>query len=327
MTEPELTIGQFGPADAVKSLPRRRPGAHKWSVGGVMIVAGAPGYVGAAILCAMAAGRAGAGIVNLAVHRPWIPSIAPVVPEASFTILPDGDLGSTSSRLLETVAEKASKCAAFVVGPGLGDDDYARQLVSALLGISARRQGASLGFGSTQAQSANDHGGKSLLEFERPIVVDADGLNALATIDDWWVRLPEQRLVLTPHVGEMSRLMNLPTDEIVADPERVAMAAAKRFRQSVLLKGNPTVVTDGRTLFRAIDAPLSLATAGSGDVLAGTIGALLAQGLSLLDAANLGVFAGIRAARRLEVDLGTLGVIAGDLPRAIAIELAALERA
>jgi NAD(P)H-hydrate epimerase len=275
----------------------------------------------------MAAGRAGAGIVSLAVHRPWIPSIAPVVPEVSFTILPDGDLGGTSSRLLETVARKAEKCSAFVVGPGLGDDDYARDLVAALLGLSGRRQSGSLGFGIGRAQSENSRTGASLIDVGRPIVVDADGLNALARIDEWWARVPAQRLVLTPHVGEMSRLLDIPTSDILADPERAAITAANRFRQTVLLKGNPTVVTNGSSLFRAIDAPPSLATAGSGDVLAGTIGALLAQGLSSLDAANLGVFAGVRAARALEVELGTLGVVAGDLPRAIAKELAVLEQA
>jgi NAD(P)H-hydrate epimerase len=85
-------------------------------------------------------------------------------------------------------------------------------------------------------------------------------------------------------------------------------------------------VTDGKTIHRATDAPPSLATGGSGDVLSGTIGALLAQGLSLVDAANLGVYEGVRAARRLEQELGTLGLVASDLPRAIAVEMASLER-
>lgn len=327
MTELNTIIREFGTDDARSVYPRRTPGAHKWGVGGLFVIAGAPGYVGAAILCCMSAGRAGAGIVNLAVHRSLIPAIAPAVPEIGFTILPDSDLGSTTGRVLETIARKAAKCSAFVVGPGLGDDDYARDLMAALLGVSGRRQSASLGFGITGTDTSANDSGQSLLQYQQPILVDADGLNALAKIDAWWMRIPERQLLLTPHVGEMSRLLDMPAEAILGNPEQTAIDAANRFHQVVLFKGNPSVVTDGRVLFRAGDAPTSLATAGSGDVLAGTIGALLAQGLSLIDAANLGVYVGTRAARRLETELGTLGIVAGDLPHAIAIELAALERA
>jgi ADP-dependent NAD(P)H-hydrate dehydratase / NAD(P)H-hydrate epimerase len=327
MTEQGVTIRTFGPVEAANALPRRTGGAHKWGVGGLLVIAGAPGYVGAAILCTMAAGRAGAGIVNLAVHRSLVQSVAPAVPEIGFTILPDGELSGATGRVLETIGKKAAKCAAFVVGPGLGDDDYARDLVAALLGVTDSRQSATLGFGLARPQLAADRSRQSLLDYQRPILVDADGLNALAKMDEWWRHVPAQHMLLTPHVGEMSRLMDIPADTVQANLEQVAVDAAKRFRQVVLLKGNPTVVTDGQSLFRASDAPASLATAGSGDVLAGTIGALIAQGRSLMDAANLGVFVGVRAARRLEQELGTLGIVAGDLPRAIAIELAALERA
>jgi NAD(P)H-hydrate repair Nnr-like enzyme with NAD(P)H-hydrate dehydratase domain len=83
VTEKALDTRSFSPTDAARVLPRRVPGAHKWSVGGLMIIAGAPGYVGAAALCAMAAGRSGAGVINLAVHRSLVPSISPLVPEAS----------------------------------------------------------------------------------------------------------------------------------------------------------------------------------------------------------------------------------------------------
>jgi NAD(P)H-hydrate epimerase len=165
----------------------------------------------------------------------------------------------------------------------------------------------------------------SLLQFEKPILVDADGLNALARIDQWYDHVPEFRLVLTPHVGEFSRLTGRPADEMLNDPQGAAVEAARAFKQTIVLKGNPTVVTDGSVVVRTADSPPSLATAGSGDVFAGVIGALLAQGLSAIDAASLAAYVGVRAARRLEGELGTLGVIASDLPRAIAIELAAIE--
>jgi NAD(P)H-hydrate epimerase len=326
MTDSGVTIREFGTEDARRVLPRRPAGAHKWGVGGVLIVAGSPGYVGAAALCAMAAGRAGAGIVNCAVHRSLVTAIVGVVPEAGFTLLPEGDMGTTGKRVLDAIDKKAEKSAAFVVGPGLGDDDYARDLMIALLGLAEQSPILSLGFGVPRGQVSEAAERHSLLAYDKPILVDADGLNALARIDDWWTRLPEGRMVLTPHVGEFSRLMDMETREILADPEGAAVSAALKFRQVVLLKGAPTIVTDGTTIYRATDAPPSLATGGSGDVLSGTIGALLAQGLSLVDAANLGVYAGVKAARRLETELGTLGLVASDLPRAIAVELAALER-
>jgi ADP-dependent NAD(P)H-hydrate dehydratase / NAD(P)H-hydrate epimerase len=326
MTDTGVAIREFGVEDARRVLPRRPAGAHKWGVGGLLIVAGSPGYVGAAALCAMAAGRAGAGIVNCAVHRSLVTAIVGVVPEAGFTLLPEGDLGTTGKRVLDAIDKKAEKCAAYEVGPGLGDDEYARDLMIALLGLTEKSAISSLGFGVPRGQSADSADQRSLLAYEKPILVDADGLNALAKIDEWWTRLPEGRLVLTPHVGEFSRLMEMESDEVLADPERAAVNAARKFRQVVLLKGAPTIVTDGVAMYRASESPASLATGGSGDVLAGTIGALLAQGLSLIDAANLGVYAGARAARRLESELGTLGLVASDLPRAIAVELAALER-
>ena len=198
--------------------------------------------------------------------------------------------------------------------------------MTTLLGLTERASHSSLGFGipRSQAPDASEH--HSLLAYERPILVDADGLNALAKIEDWWTRLPQNRLILTPHVGEFGRLMEMSPEDVLASPERVAVAAANRFRQVVLLKGAPTIVTDGTVVIRASDSPPSLATGGSGDVLSGMIGAFLAQGLSLVDAANLGVFVGSRAARRLEQDLGTLGLVASDLPRGIAVELAMLEQ-
>ena len=326
MTDAGVTIREFGRDDAIRILPRRSAGAHKWGVGGLLIIAGSPGYVGAAALCAMAAGRAGAGIVNLAVHRALVSAITPVVPEAGFTLLPEGDLGTSGHRVLDAIEKKAEKCHAFVVGPGLGDDDYTRDLMTTLLGLTERASHSSLGFGipRSQAPDASEH--HSLLAYERPILVDADGLNVLAKIEDWWTRLPQNRLILTPHVGEFGRLMEMSPEDVLASPERVAVAAANRFRQVVLLKGAPTIVTDGTVVIRASDSPPSLATGGSGDVLSGMIGAFLAQGLSLVDAANLGVFVGSRAARRLEQDLGTLGLVASDLPRGIAVELAMLEQ-
>ena len=124
-----------------------------------MIIAGSPGYVGAAALCAMAAGRAGAGIVNLAVHRSLVSAITPVVPEAGFTHLARGRLGTSGNRVLDRSRRRPEKCHAFVVGPGLGDDDYARDLMTTLLGQTERASHSSLGFGIPRSQppDASEH--------------------------------------------------------------------------------------------------------------------------------------------------------------------------
>ena len=321
-----LTTHRFTAADASRVIPRRTTGAHKWEVGGLLIVAGSPGYLGAAALSAMAAGRVGAGIVNLAVPRALIGPIATLVPEVAFTAIPDGDLGTNGSRLIESIKARAERCSAFLVGPGLGDDTFAEDVVRALLGLGKSNARSSLGFGVASSRASDEDERPSLLSYERPIVVDADGLNILAGIDDWWNGIPDNRLILTPHVGEMSRLLDATTDDVLAAPDAAAVEASRRFRQTVVLKGSPTIVASGSDVYPAAESPRSLASAGTGDVLAGAIAGLLAQGLTPLDAANLAVHAGSLAALTLESELGELGLVASDLPRAMAIELANIAR-
>jgi NAD(P)H-hydrate epimerase len=158
------------------------------------------------------------------------------------------------------------------------------------------------------------------------VVIDADGLNWLAKQDEWWKLLPEGRVVLTPHAAEMARLTGKEQEEINADPVAAAREAAAKWGQTVVLKGTKTIIATADGSITSIDMPLSLATAGSGDVLCGSIGAFLAQGLSGADAAALAAFVGSRGAFRLAERFGTLGVVASDLPVAIAEELATLER-
>jgi NAD(P)H-hydrate epimerase len=287
---------------ARRLLPRRDFGAHKWGVGGLIIVAGSPRYHGAAILCCMAAGRAGAGIVNLAgppeigtalmMHAPEtaIIPIAEYEPEAAAT----------------AIAEQAQRVHAIVVGPGLGLDSFADRLLTRLFGFD----GADPVVGGTL-----------------PALVDADALTWLSNIESWHNRVQPGSLVLTPHLGEMARLVGRSTAELsTEDPVALAQSAATRWRQIVVLKVGRTTVSDGQRTSVAGDAPPSLATAGTGDVLAGTIGAFLAQGLSAFDAARLAIYAGPRAARMVERTTGTLGLIASDLPLAVARVLARLER-
>ena len=310
---------------AIAALPRRAAGAHKWGVGGVVIVAGAPGFVGAAALCAMAAGRAGAGIVSVAVPHGLGETITTLVPEAVIILLPTGDSPAIARRACDAIEPWLAKSTALVVGPGLGQDETANALLGSLFGTGASRP--ALGFaGSARAGSESTPIGL-LEQTDKPVVIDADGLNWLAKQPRWWERLPAGRAVLTPHVGEMARLLDTGADQVLADPLSIVREAAARWNQTILLKGGFTAVSDGARTLVAADAPPSLATAGSGDVFAGTIGAFLAQGVAPVDAAALAIHVGALAARRVETRTGVLGLIASDLPLAIAEELARLERA
>lgn len=308
---------------AASVLPRREPGAHKWGVGGVVIVAGSPPFAGAAALCCAGAGRSGAGIVSAALPRSIAPVVVGLVPEVTVVILPEGDSNSVATRAADAIGERLGRSQAMVVGPGLGNDAATAGLLGTLFGFTKTR--GSIGFGTAAPGAVTTALEGTIAMAGKPVVVDADALNWLAEQENWWERVPARLLVLTPHVGEMARLLAVDVDEIVAEPERIARESATRWGQTVVLKGGRTVVAGADGAIVAADAPPSLATAGSGDVLSGSIGALLAQGLSGPDAAALAVFVGCRAAERVSGQYGTLGVVAGDLPMAIAAELHALE--
>ncbi len=322
---------KLGPNDAtidrdyaLTVLPRRPFGAHKWGIGGLVIVAGAPGFAGAAILSALAAGRAGAGIMNVAVPRSLAGTVVLHVPEAATLSLPEGEAAG-NRRALELLEKKLEKSAALLVGPGLGEDEAADALMGALFGGKAARTRIGFGFGATT--SLDDGSEQGIAQAAgKPMVVDADGLNWLSKQPDWPALLPAGTAILTPHVGEMGRLLGKESAEAIADPVATVRDAAKAWGQTVVLKYGYTAVSDGERTLVAEDAPVSLATAGAGDVLAGTIGAFLAQGLAPIDAGASAVYVGMRAARRVEERVGTLGLVASDLPLAIAEELAALER-
>ncbi len=320
--EPNTTIND---QMAATLLPTRLPGAHKWSVGGVLIIGGAPGYIGAPALAARAAGRSGAGIVSIASSRSAVASIATLVPEATFVPLPDGDAHSSADRANDLIGERLERCKAVVVGPGLSQDDQATALLAVLFGRKSRKHGSPFGFGSSAVNSTNDRD-VQLLGAEKPSVVDADAITWLSTQDSWWSSMQPGTLLLTPHEGEMARLLDVSAEDLSVSREELARQAAAAWNQIVVLKGHETIVTDGESVRTGPVSPQSLATAGSGDVLAGSIGAFLAQGLSLMDAAAVAIYLGCQAAEELQTTYGVLGVVASDLPDAIGRQVAALER-
>lgn len=317
--EPEAITEEW----AALVLPRRSAGAHKWGVGGVVIVAGSPLYAGAAALCCMAAGRAGAGIVSAALPRSIVGTVVGLAPEATIVVVPEGDSVSVAQRAAGAIGERLERSRAMVVGPGLGDDEATTALLDALFGFARVRGG--IGFGAAGAAREREEPGGPIAKASKPVVVDADGLNWLAKQEGWWERVPPGLLVLTPHPGEMGRLTGGDAERIVSDPLSAAREAAATWGQTVVLKGGETIVASPDGVARRCAASPALATAGSGDVLSGTIGAFLAQGLAPADAAGLALYVGNRAAERAARDYGTLGVVAGDLPAAIARELGELE--
>lgn len=312
-------------AMALRLLPKRDEHAHKWGVGGLLIIGGAPGYIGAPALAAQAAGRSGAGIVNLALPRSSVGATATLAPEAVFLPLPETDSSHGVQSALEQIAPVAEKCTAIVVGPGLSRDDAATALLSALFGDTRNAPARSLGFGAI-GRSTESAPSEALLGKGKITVVDADALHWLSERESWWTKVEPFSLVLTPHVGELAALNGKSHDDILGDPASAAREAAQQWQQVVVLKAGKAWVSDGESVRALDEVATALATAGSGDVLAGAIGAFLAQGLTPVDAASLAIYAGTRAAIRLTDELSTLGVIASDLPRAIATVLAELEK-
>ena len=273
---------------AKETLPARPEDANKGTFGKLLIVGGCERYVGAPRLAAMAAYRAGAGLVTVACPRPIQPVIAAGIAEATWLPLAGAEDGGLTGEAALVLRNEWRGFEAAVVGPGMGNTEDTRALTWAVLPDVA-------------------------LDLPRGVVIDADALNALASLPDGAERVPGSA-VLTPHPGEMARLMGITTGAVQERRLEVAREAAVRFGCTVVLKGAHSVIAahDGRTALSPFANPL-LATAGSGDILAGMIGAYLAQGLAPFEAACLGVYLHGAAGESLRTQYGTSGLLAGEL--------------
>ncbi|MEZ4665390.1 MAG: NAD(P)H-hydrate dehydratase [Thermomicrobiales bacterium] len=318
------TVEFIDRASALALLPRRDATAHKWGVGGLVIVGGARGYIGAPALAAMGAARSGAGIVSLAIPRSSVGATAALVPEAVFVPMPETDSAHGVQQAIAFLEPHIAKSKALLIGPGLSRDTAATALLSGIFGENTRTATRSMGFGSI-AREASGESRSTLLDGSIPAVVDADALHWLSEQESWWTKVAPGSLVLTPHVGELAALTIRHADVILADPASAAKDAAEAFGQVIVLKAGKAFISDGAVVRTVETAAPALATAGTGDVLAGSIAAFLAQGLEAVDAAALAVYAGTQAALRLTQELSSLGVVASDLPEAIARILAELE--
>ena len=287
-------------------LPVRARDSHKGTYGKAMICAGSANYVGAAFLAGSAATRAGAGLVTLAVVRSIYPMIASALHETTFVVLPD-DIGALVPDAVRVLGDHLAGYDALLIGCGFGRDEKTLGFVRRLLGLGTKAK-AQIGFVTKDDGLEETQG-----ELPR-LVIDADALYALAQSGDWWTRLTPNRAILTPHPGEMATLTGLSRDAVQADRVNVARKFAAQWQQVVVLKGAHTVVAspDGRVTLLPFATP-ALATAGTGDVLAGTIVAMLAQGLQVYDAAVVGAYLHGLSGEIAQREIGDAGVVAGDL--------------
>lgn len=287
---------------AAALLPERPKRGHKGSFGKLLVIAGSLDYAGAALLVCRAAGRAGAGLVTLAVPESLQPLFAAKVVEATTMGLPEDDVEEVDpepalARILDHEHD------ALVVGPGLRPGLATAELVRLLLGVAGDADPA-------------------------PVVLDAEALRSLATMDEWWAG-DHRPAVLTPHAGEFARLRagsgRAPDEDgdLGADDDaRVAATrdAAATWRTVVVLKGARTIIAapDGTVAVAPFENP-ALATGGTGDVLSGAIGSLLAQGLDPFAAARLGVYLHGVAGDGVRDRFGDAGLLASDLPDGLAV--------
>ncbi len=286
----DTDIGLIGAA-ILDLLPVRTARSTKFTSGHVVVLGGCTGLMGAPAMAALAAMRAGAGYVTACVPGSLATIVDTQLMEVMTRALPDSR-GSLSEGGVESALEALERADALALGPGLGREDGAASLA---------RQVA--------------------LRAPLPVVIDADGLNAHATrLADLASR--DHPTVLTPHGGELGRLLGVSSEDVGRERLSHARLAAERFGAVVVLKGDDTLVVDpsGRVAISRGACP-SLASAGTGDVLTGTIAALLAQGLDAFTAAAAGVYLHCEAARHAAREVGAAeGVIASDviaaLPRA-----------
>jgi NAD(P)H-hydrate epimerase len=273
-------------------VPARPAEGHKGMFGRVLIVGGNPEMLGAPVLAGTAALRSGAGLVQIAVPRQILPPALSVTPELI-------GLGLATKRDDARLLEAAGRADALVIGPGLGESAAAKSRLM------------------------------RLIKLDKPMVLDADALNMLAAQKRWPGSFCA-RAILTPHPGEMKRLARLlGREDVPTDDDgriEIATVAANHFKQVVVLKGHRTVVTDGRRAYVNDTGDSTLSKAGSGDVLSGIVGTLLAQEMELFDAACAGVWIHGRAGEIAGKRFGRRSALSREVIDAVAEAMRELER-
>ncbi|OGL47256.1 MAG: NAD(P)H-hydrate dehydratase [Candidatus Schekmanbacteria bacterium RBG_16_38_10] len=272
--------------NSVSKLPRiekRRVNTNKGDYGKVLIVAGSLGMAGAAYLACKGAYRSGAGLVYLAIPK----GIYDVVgAKLTCTVIHSLDQtvdGSISEKALGKILQIANNCDSVAIGPGLSQNANTGKLVTQLI-----------------------------RKLSIPFVLDADGLNLISKYPQI-LKEAKVPVVITPHQGELSRIMRVPVSQIEKDREGISVRAANTYKIILVLKGHNTIVTDGKRVYKNPTGNPGMATGGSGDVLTGMIATFLAQGVAPFNAAQLAVyihgFAGDLAAK----NVGEVSMLATDI--------------
>ena len=269
-------------------LLRRRPNAHKGNFGHIFILAGSARFSGAAVLCGEAAMRAGAGLVTLGIPESLSEDIIKIKPKEVMTFpLPETSDGTLSLSGYKKIKDFVKNTDVLAVGPGLTQNKSTQGLVRKVISI-----------------------------IDKPMVIDADGLNALVGHLKMLstIHYPLSAKILTPHPGEMARLMGASIKKVQAGRKDITKKFAKDYKVTLVLKGHNTVVADyhGNLYINKTGNP-GMATAGSGDVLTGMIAAFLGQGLNQFEASKYAVYlhglAGDLAAKKKT----QIGMIASDI--------------
>ena len=265
-------------------LKPRAPDIHKGDLGHVLVVAGSAGLTGAAALCSLDALRAGAGLVTLGIPKSLQDVMAAKLTEVMTVPLPETPPRSLSLKALPELLSLIERITVVAMGPGLSQHSETKEVVRRLLP-----------------------------RLTKPTVVDADGLNALAEDLNVLKRLTLP-VILTPHPGEMGRLARLSAADVQRDRERITKEFAKTYGVVVVLKGHRSLVAnvDGELYGNDTGNP-GMATGGMGDVLTGMIAGLLGQGVSLFNAARLGVYLHGLAGDLAAEEIGEVGLIASDV--------------
>jgi hydroxyethylthiazole kinase-like uncharacterized protein yjeF len=278
---------------AKAALPERSPQANKGDFGKVLVLAGSINYIGAPYLACSGAMRVGTGLVTLAAVGRLHSILATKLTEVTYLPLPEVRPWVVAPEAIRLLFRQFENYNVLLMGCGLGQNETVARFIRSIL------------LSHPKAKTA-----KPKLP---SLVLDADALNALAKVPRWWNLLPEDA-ILTPHPGEMARLTGMTVDEVQLDRLGLARKMAAEWHKTIVLKGAHTVIAapDGRSQISHV-ANAGLASAGTGDVLAGAIAGLLAQGLNLFDAAAAGVYIHGMAGEAVKARLGDAGMVASDL--------------
>ncbi len=271
-----------------KIYPRNKE-SHKGDYGKIFVLAGSLGMTGAAYLCALSALRSGAGLVYLGLPESLNDIMEAKLTEVITIPLPETLARTLSLNSFRMIKEIARDCDSLAMGPGLSGNIQTKTLIR-----------------------------KVVAKLDKPILLDADAIGAFQGFSELLNKRAGKQLILTPHLGEFSRLCGVKIEKIKSDRENIVLGFAKKFNLTLVLKGYQTLVVSAEGDIYVNDSGNpGMATAGSGDVLCGIAASLRAQGLSDFEAASLGVYIHGRAGDIAAGRMGEISLIASDILESI----------